>query len=153
MKRRIFAIVLSCLMVLSVLPVAAFAEDAVCEHEYVETVLKAPTCEEEGVKKITCKKCDLKATYEKIDAHPLNEGTVIEAATCGEAGSIKYACTVCDYTVVKDIPATGEHIYDNDRDAVCNACYAVRRMVDSFSFSNTRAAKTLSSITDEHWSI
>ena len=113
MKRRIFAIVLSCLMVLSVLPVAAFAEDAVCEHEYVETVLKAPTCEEEGVKKITCKKCDLKATYEKIDAHPLNEGTVIEAATCGEAGSIKYACTVCDYTIVKDIPATGEHTYDD----------------------------------------
>lgn len=113
MKRRIFAIVLSCLMVLSVLPVAAFAEDAVCEHEYVETVLKAPTCEEEGVKKITCKKCDLKATYEKIDAHPLDEGTVIKAATCGEAGSIKYACTVCDYTVVKDIPATGEHTYDD----------------------------------------
>ena len=112
MKRRIFAIVLSCLMVLSLLPVAAFAEEAECKHEYVETVLQASTCEKEGVKKITCKKCDYKV-YEKIDMHPLNEGTVIVAATCGKAGSIKYACTACDYTVVKDVPATGEHTYDD----------------------------------------
>ena len=113
MKRRIFAIVLSCLMILSLLPVTVLAEEAECEHEYVETVLQAPTCEVEGVKKITCKKCDLGATYEKIDAHPLNEGTVIKAATCGEAGTVKYACTKCDYTVEKAVPATGEHTYDD----------------------------------------
>ena len=112
MKRRIFAIVLSCLMVLSLLPIAALAEETECEHEYVETVLQAPTCEKEGVKKIACKYgCGLPATYEKIDAHPLDEGTVIKAATCGEAGLVKYHCTACDYTVEKVVAATGEHDY------------------------------------------
>ena len=117
MKRRIFAIVLSCLMVLSLVPVVALAEEAECEHEYVETVLQAPTCEQEGVKRITCKKCDYKG-YEKIEKHLLDEGTVIEAATCGKAGKVKYNCTACDYTVTKVAPATGEHDY---QDGVINA--------------------------------
>jgi len=64
-----------------------------------------------------------------------------KAPTCAESGLTQgVCCAACDAVLLprKEIPATGEHIYDNDRDAVCNACYAVRRMVDSFSFRNYR---------------
>lgn len=77
----------------------------------------------------------------------LNEAGHIEESvpgkmpTCKEPGLTegKY-CPACNEVLLPQevIPITGEHIYDNDNDAVCNACWYVRNMVDEFSFENYR---------------
>ena len=49
-------------------------------------------------------------------------------ASCGEDGSVTYRCTICgaDYTEV--IPATGEHIYEDDYDEECDECGDLREV-------------------------
>ena len=55
------------------------------------------------------------------------ESVITTPATCGAEGVITYTCA-CGDSYTEAIPATGEHIYDNDRDADCNACGAVREI-------------------------
>lgn len=60
---------------------------------------------------------------------------------CSETGLTEGArCAVCNEILVaqEEIPVTGEHIYDNDNDAVCNVCYDIRGMVDTFTFADCR---------------
>lgn len=62
-----------------------------------------------------------------------------KSATCVESGWTegKY-CPACDEMLVpqEEIPVTEAHIFDNDNDAVCNGCYYVREMVDTYKFEN-----------------
>ena len=53
------------------------------------------------------------------------ESEVIDP-TCGEDGATVYTCIYCGYAYDETIPATGEHTYDDEYDADCNACGAVR---------------------------
>ena len=53
------------------------------------------------------------------------ESVVIDP-TCGEEGATVYTCVYCGYAYEEYIPATGEHTYDDEYDADCNACGAVR---------------------------
>ena len=39
-----------------------------------------------------------------------------------------YECTECGDSYVEEIPATGEHIYDDDYDAECNECGDLREV-------------------------
>ncbi len=50
--------------------------------------------------------------------HTFGDG-VTKEETCGEAGSITYTCTACDATKVTEIPATGEHAFE---DGFCTNC-------------------------------
>ena len=47
--------------------------------------------------------------------------------TCGSQGYTVYSCSACE-TTWKDkfVPATGEHVYDDDFDAYCNVCNKYR---------------------------
>ena len=56
--------------------------------------------------------------------------SVITSPTCGTAGVMAYGCIYCGYRFVAAIPATGEHRYDNDCDADCNACGTIREVGD-----------------------
>ena len=56
------------------------------------------------------------------------ESAVTTAATCGTAGVMTYTCSACSSRYTEVIPATGEHTYDDDRDADCNGCGAVREV-------------------------
>ena len=57
------------------------------------------------------------------------ESVVIDP-TCGEEGATVYTCIYCGYAYDETIPATGEHTYDDEYDADCNACGAVRDVPD-----------------------
>lgn len=62
-----------------------------------------------------------------------------KSATCVESGLTQGEyCPACDTVLVpqEEIPVTDAHIYDNDNDAVCNGCYHIRKMVDTYSFEN-----------------
>lgn len=72
------------------------------------------------------------------------EGHIVESLpgkdpTCVEPGLTagKY-CSACKEILQpqEQIPVTDAHIFDNDNDAVCNACYHIRSMVDTFTFSD-----------------
>ena len=50
--------------------------------------------------------------------------------TCGEDGLTTYTCSLCGHSYTEIIPATGEHVYDDDYDATCNHCGEIREVPD-----------------------
>ncbi len=82
-------------------------------HDYVETVTTAPDCENEGVRTVTCSRCDYNET-EQMPA--LDHDKIYVAAkepTCTEPGASSSAtCSRCDYTEeAAEIPAL-EHSWN-----------------------------------------
>ena len=64
-----------------------------------------------------------------------------KAPTCMTTGLTEgKKCAACNQVLLPQevIPVTDAHSYDSDNDAVCNACYSVREMVDVFSFEDYR---------------
>ncbi len=72
------------------------------------TVTTEPTCDKEGVKTYTCKRCPETKT-EKIKAlgHKWDEGTVTKEPVCATKGEKTYTCTVCGGKKTEDIKAPG----------------------------------------------
>lgn len=77
-------------------------------HTYDEEVLVAATCTTQGMKKISCARCNY-VTYELITAKGHGKMTEVSKtpATCTEAGEVVTKCEVCGESVVEVIPATG----------------------------------------------
>lgn len=73
--------------------------------------------------------CNVCFAVREVSAHAYL-GSVTTAATCGSAGVRTYVCSVCGDSYTEAIPATGDHTYDNDFDADCNVCGAVREGLD-----------------------
>ena len=127
MKKRIFALVLSCLVTLTVLPMAAFAETASaeephvhseeeeCTHTWVlDAVLSESDCRNQihGIGRYYCENCGA-YDYQQLPLHSFGtEGVITKPASCTENGVITYTCTKCDATYTEGITATG-HTYDN----------------------------------------
>ena len=89
------------------------AIDATAHKEVLGTILRAASCDVNGIGKYVCEFCNASLGYKTIPAgHIWGESEVTKEATCGEAGEKTYTCTVCDGTKVEDIPATGEHSYE-----------------------------------------
>ena len=60
--------------------------------------------------------------YETCKHSNKKKQEVIEA-TCGTDGYTLYYCPTCEYTWKdKIVPATGNHVYDDDFDTYCNGC-------------------------------
>ncbi len=77
-------------------------------------VTTEPTCTEAGEKTYTCSKCHETKT-EEIAAlgHNYNDGEVTIEPTCGKAGVKTYTCeNGCGDSYTEEIPATGEHEYE-----------------------------------------
>ena len=55
-------------------------------------------------------------------------GVETAPATCGADGVMTYTCSACGDSYTETIPATGEHAYDDEYDAACNACGDVREV-------------------------
>ena len=126
---------------------------ALLGHAYEGSVTIAATCGADGVCTYTCTSCgdsyteSIPATGEHkydndcddtcnlcgaertVGAHSY-KSSVTTAATCGAAGVRTYTCSDCGHSYAESIPATGEHKYDNDLDADCNVCGAVREVLD-----------------------
>ena len=48
--------------------------------------------------------------------------------TCSTVGLYRYKCELCGEPYMESIPATGEHVYDDDSDSECNVCGEVREI-------------------------
>ena len=132
MKRKIFAAFLSVMMVISMLPTAAFAEEAEapaqCKHEdaHWETVEEA-TCTEPGKQVLHCHDCETDLEEKEIPAlgHDLQPTGEFAEPTCTEGAGEVYACSRCDYVETKAIdgaaaePALGHDLVETVVPATC----------------------------------
>ena len=91
-----------------------------------ETVDKAPTCTEEGVKSVRCtvEGCDSVMT-ELIPAtgHDFGKWTEVETLKCDDRGSEQRICNVCGYTETRNLNPKGhtwETEYTVDKKATCS---------------------------------
>ena len=125
---------------------------AVKEHTWNNgTVTMAATCGANGIRTYKCSGCNGtfeqeipatgKHTYDNdcdttcnvcndirtVGVHTYNS-VVTAPATCGEDGVMTYTCSICSRSYTETVPATGEHAYDDEYDATCNACGAVREV-------------------------
>ena len=91
-------------------------------HDYSETVTKAATCTEEGVKTFTCGDCGDTYTESVAKlAHKYGEWKTKTAATCTADGVSERKCA-CGKAETKVIAATGHT--DGNTDYVCDTCGA-----------------------------
>lgn len=88
-------------------------------HSYTGKVTTAPTCGKEGVKTYTCSGCGHSYT-EKIAATGAH--TYGQQTDC----TVAVKCSVCGTVIY----AAKDHVYDNDNDASCNTCGAVRELTN-----------------------
>lgn len=70
-------------------------------------------------------KCNVCGAEREFGGHSYNI-EVTKYPTCNEAGEQKYTCPVCGDSYTEVLNATGEHVYDDEYDAKCNACGAMR---------------------------
>ena len=66
----------------------------------------------------TCNECNAER---EVEDHQY-VGVETTLPTCGTAGVKTYTCSICGHEYTEEIPATGEHTYDNACDAECNGC-------------------------------
>ena len=130
-----------------------------CAHNWDEgKITKEATCEEDGVKTITCKVCnETKTEVIPATGHNWDEGKITKEATCEEDGVKTITCKVCNETKTEVIPATG-HNYeepvfrwtDDYSSAVANFSCKVCKDVHTVSASMTiKAEKNATSYTAE----
>ncbi len=128
------------------------------DHVYTSRVTTAPTCGAEGVRTYTCSVCGDNYTeaIAATGAHTYDNAcdtacngcgavrtithvyvaVVTTAPTCGADGVSTYTCSVCGDNYTETIAATGNHTYDNDCDADCNACGTARTPADHVYTAN-----------------
>ena len=91
-------------------------------HEWVETVTKAPTCEEEGELTTSCV-CTMKTVVPIPKIEHSGIETVIQP-TCTQDGEKTTVCSICGETVVEVIPSLGHEFkaeFVVDREPTCTA--------------------------------
>ena len=101
----------------------------ICIHQYEAAAGQGASCGEDGSETYLCTLCG----HQKVVIIPATGEHEYEAAdrhepTCGKDGAIVYVCVVCAATHNEPIPATGEHTYDDQYDADCNGCGAIREV-------------------------
>lgn len=83
------------------------------EHEYRKTVLKEPTCEEDGLKESHCLRegCTEKKEEKMQKLEHKYTDTVTQQADCTHPGEMSRVCTrpECGKTTVEEIPALGHN--------------------------------------------
>ncbi|MDO5152578.1 MAG: VWA domain-containing protein [Eubacteriales bacterium] len=128
--KRFLALVLAAVLMLSVCPVTASAEDTDCQHKNVNPLEAVePTCTEDGL--TAGKQClDCNAVTEAqqtipATGHSYDKGKVTQEPTAEEAGVKTYTCSVCGETYTEGIPATGpDHHWDEGKVTTQVTCTA-----------------------------
>lgn len=79
-----------------------------------ETITKAPTCTEKGIKTITCTACGATLGTAEIGAngHTPGEWQIKKEATCKEKGLKELYCTVCQELIDTDEIPLKDHSWD-----------------------------------------
>ena len=110
-------------------------------YTFTETVVP-PTCTEDGYTLHTCNENPAK-TYQDTPVAALGHQykEVTTPATCGASGSVDNVCERCnDKQHVKDLPATGEHQWDEG--VVTKEPTATETGIKTFTCKVCQAAKT-----------
>lgn len=85
--KTVLAFLLAMVMLLSVVPIAAYAKD--CEHKWVAGDVVEPTCEEAGYTPYTCSVCDA------TDKRDFVLATGHRTFACSDADESTHICTDC----------------------------------------------------------
>ncbi len=92
--KRLCAVVLSVLMIVSIVPASVFAAE--CVHEYeITSWLKEATCTAKGIAKETCKLCGDTKYASITSPHTESEPKLLEA-DCTNPDRISVICSVCN---------------------------------------------------------
>jgi len=126
-KKKILAMLLSAMIVMSMATVSAFAEDVEpeCEHPNKTTTTTDATCTVDGSTVVTCDDCEKEISNTPIPAgHTWDVGEQTKAPTCSATGVTTYTCEVCGDAKTEDI-AIDENAHTNTspvtNDATCTA--------------------------------
>ncbi len=125
-KRKIFSLFLALIMIVTLVPVSAYADT--CQHNWGpwEPGGRTPvTCTESGSTVRTCSLCGSREYGESGPlGHAWDNGSVTTAATCTTAGVRTFTCTRCGATRTEQIPATGQHSWDGGTVTTAATCTA-----------------------------
>ena len=119
--KRFLSLAVAIVLVLSCVPVNAFAQDktTACSHVFENSVCnlcgETETVDEQPTE-----------ASETVCSHVYGEPVVTEA-TCAVAGKSVYTCTVegCGYSYEEEIAATEKHVYENGACTTCGAAEPV----------------------------
>ena len=90
-----------------------------------ESKWNMPTCTTDGSCQATCAVCGQQSTIVLDNegyGHNYGEVTVLEHPTCSEVGAGIKQCTICNYELNVDVPATGEHEFENEHVHIPPTC-------------------------------
>ncbi len=125
MKKRLLAMVLTVVMLLSAMPTVVFAAETGCNHKWEETVVTGGdyTCEDRIIVKQKCSECGV-TKYVARAGHTWDEGKVTTEPTCGAKGVKSFVCTKCGETKTEEIPipADAKHTWGEEeiiKEATC----------------------------------
>lgn len=97
------------------------------DHTYGDWIeMENPTCTKQGEEKRTCA-CGAWQT-QLIAALDHDYKIQVVPATCVQPGYTQHACSRCDDVYKTDETNALGHSYDNEQDATCNTCGAVRAL-------------------------
>ena len=89
------------------------SEKAALGHKYGSwTIVKSATCEEGGIEKRGCERCDYEE-IQKTSASGHTYKTVVMLPTCEESGYTTYTCKVCGHSYEGDEKAALGHSFTN----------------------------------------
>lgn len=118
------------------------------DHTYGDWIeMENPTCTKQGEEKRTCA-CGAWQT-QSIAALDHDYKIQVVPATCVQPGYTQHACNRCDDVYRTDETNALGHSYDNEQDATCNTCGAVRSLAGdppNQSSSNTSSSPGDSSL-------
>ena len=90
-----------------------------CSHNYIETIIKNPTCDSKGEVQYKCEFCDDAYNKEisKLEHNYLE--SIITEATCKNTGKIEYKCEFCDDVYTEEVNKLD---HDYNKDGICDNC-------------------------------
>ena len=150
--KRVFALLLCILMLASLFPVSALADDVQGEnpcaegHSYNDGVTTPPTCTAAGYTTFTCTRCgdSYRVDGEAALGHSYNDGVVTDP-TCTEAGFTTFTCSRCGDSYTTEGEAALGHSYDDGvaTDPTCTAAgfttFTCSRCGDSYTTESEAA--------------
>ncbi len=114
--KRLCAVVLTVLMIVSIVPTSVFAADHVHDYEQNATLREA-TCTETGVVKFICDCGETSYRSIAMKAHDFKEEERVDA-DCVNPAKIKKACKTCDHVEEADVsgskPLGHKYVYNTE---------------------------------------
>lgn len=104
-----------------------------CKHQWeVQSVVKEPTCIQQGVGKYVCSLCE-ETKEDKIEVKEHDYSVLIsDNVSCTSGGVAVYKCSTCDKTQEKEIQVT-THVFNDV--GVCENCEAAKSGYNEFTFN------------------